>query len=112
MGGGSGSLPCRVHDAVRWVAFHDLPFPYPLPPSLQVVEFWASSPGDGATYFVMRPPWLRPDRITTYYTLHPEVRRTGASLRGPARLPACPPWLLPPTYNYTLHPEVRDTGLE
>ena len=40
-----------------------------------MVEFWATSPGDGWAYFVIRPPWVRPDRITTYYTLYPEVRR-------------------------------------
>ncbi|GAX73359.1 hypothetical protein CEUSTIGMA_g812.t1 [Chlamydomonas eustigma] len=38
----------------------------------KVLEFWATAPGDGSAYFVMRPPWVRPDRISSYYTLFPE----------------------------------------
>ena len=44
------------------------------PPRLQVVEFWNTTPGDGYIYFVVRPPWVRPDRINSFFTIHPEER--------------------------------------
>ncbi len=40
----------------------------------KVPEFWGTAPGDGAMYFVMRPPWVRPDRIASFYTIFPEEK--------------------------------------
>ncbi|GFR41901.1 hypothetical protein Agub_g2691 [Astrephomene gubernaculifera] len=40
----------------------------------KVVEYWSCSPGDGCVYFVMRPPWVAPQRLETFFTLHPEER--------------------------------------
>ncbi len=39
----------------------------------QVVEFWNSAPEDGHIYFVMRPPWVRPDRVESFFTMFPLV---------------------------------------
>lgn len=39
-----------------------------------MVEFWHSQPGDGCLYYVVRPPWVKPARIETFFTLHPEER--------------------------------------
>lgn len=40
----------------------------------KVVEFWGTLPGDGAVYYVLRPPWVKPDRLASYYALHPEEK--------------------------------------
>lgn len=40
----------------------------------KVVDFWGTTPGDGSMYFVFRPPWVKPDRIATYYALFPEEK--------------------------------------
>lgn len=49
----------------------DLALSYQL---VKVVEFWGTTPGDGAVYYVFRPPWVKLDRLSSYYTLHPEER--------------------------------------
>eukprot|EP00201_Polytomella_parva_P024620 CAMPEP_0175045848 /NCGR_PEP_ID=MMETSP0052_2-20121109/4683_1 /TAXON_ID=51329 ORGANISM="Polytomella parva, Strain SAG 63-3" /NCGR_SAMPLE_ID=MMETSP0052_2 /ASSEMBLY_ACC=CAM_ASM_000194 /LENGTH=389 /DNA_ID=CAMNT_0016309489 /DNA_START=156 /DNA_END=1325 /DNA_ORIENTATION=- len=38
----------------------------------KVLEFWNHRPGDGGIYFVLRPPWVRPDNLKTFFALHPE----------------------------------------
>jgi hypothetical protein len=43
----------------------------------RVVEFWGTLPDDGQAYFVLRPPWVRPDRVATFFALHPEVGELG-----------------------------------
>lgn len=40
----------------------------------KVVEFWGSRPGDGHAYFVLRPPWVANDHLSTFYALHPDER--------------------------------------
>lgn len=40
----------------------------------KVVEYWDIQPGDGATYYTLRPPWVRHDRLLTFFTLRPEER--------------------------------------
>lgn len=61
----------------------------PLGLGVQVVEFWGSRPpGDGHVYYVLRPPWVAPDRLATFFALHPEARgaigdgRLGGGRRG------------------------------
>eukprot|EP00798_Chlamydomonas_sp_ICE-L_P026089 gene26089-11797_t len=51
-----------------------------------VVEFWNVAPGDGNIYYVVRPPWVRSDKLTAFFSLFPlttagvlEVQRTQAS---------------------------------
>jgi len=38
----------------------------------QAVELWGTQPEDGHVYFVVRPPWVSPDRLQAFYTLFPE----------------------------------------
>lgn len=45
----------------------------PLDVPVQVVEFWASRPGDGYVYYVLRPPWVAADKLDSFFALHPEV---------------------------------------
>mmetsp|Transcript_24206 Transcript_24206/g.52899 ORF Transcript_24206/g.52899 Transcript_24206/m.52899 type:complete len:391 (+) Transcript_24206:390-1562(+) len=40
----------------------------------KVVEFWGTTPDDGFVYFVMRPPWVRADRVQAFFALFPEER--------------------------------------
>ncbi len=47
--------------------------PCPLCVPAQVVEFWASRPGDGYVYYVLRPPWVAADKLDSFFALHPEV---------------------------------------
>ncbi|KXZ48626.1 hypothetical protein GPECTOR_26g529 [Gonium pectorale] len=54
-----------------FVRTHALAIGYKL---VRVVEYWGSSPGDGCVYFVVRPPWVAPDRLDTFFKLHPEER--------------------------------------
>ncbi|KAG2498356.1 hypothetical protein HYH03_003615 [Edaphochlamys debaryana] len=46
----------------------------------KVIEFWGAMPGDGCAYYVLRPPWVVPDRLETFFKLHPEERDYRTSL--------------------------------
>lgn len=41
---------------------------------VKVIEFWGTDPGDGSLYYVLRPPWVKPNRLQTYFSLHPEEK--------------------------------------
>jgi len=41
---------------------------------VKVVEHWNVQPGDGCIYFTLRPPWVSPNKLEAFFTMHPEER--------------------------------------
>ncbi|KAL6762689.1 hypothetical protein V8C86DRAFT_2513496 [Haematococcus lacustris] len=60
----------------------------------KVGEFWHTMPDDGGVYYVLRPPWVKPDRLESFFTASPgeqhwstchavqELNRESAGSRG------------------------------